>query len=378
MAGRVLFVTGEYPPLRGGVGDYTWQLGCALAAAGWTVEVATRRLPGPAPEGPLVCWQLAGWGRPLWSLLRSLRESGWHGVVHLQYQAGAFDLQGRIVLLPVLARPLPVVTTFHDLRVPYLFPKASLLRRASLRILARTSARVVTTNREDEWELRRWGVRPERLVRIPIGSNLPEPRDPTAVRAGLGLPGGRALVAFFGFRHPEKGLETLLVALDALPEPRPVLLLIGGAQPDVHGARDMGARSLGVSGPVPIVDLGYRPAQEVADLLAAVDVVVLPFRHGASLRNGTLIAALACGAAVISTQPRDPTALAPLRDGEHLRLVPPDNPRALAQALSELLSDAVVRERLRRAARDIARSFSWHDIAAAHDALYRTLLPEGR
>ncbi|MFN3337159.1 MAG: glycosyltransferase, partial [Thermomicrobium sp.] len=124
MTGRVLFVTGEYPPLRGGVGDYTQRLAQGLAASGWAVEIATRLLPRQRSEGLPVRWQLASWGRPLWQMLHELRRSGWRGVLHLQYQAGAFDLQGRVALLPLLARPLPVITTFHDTRVPYLFPNA--------------------------------------------------------------------------------------------------------------------------------------------------------------------------------------------------------------------------------------------------------------
>lgn len=374
MTARVLFVTGEYPPLRGGVADYTDRLRHALAERGWAVDVATRSLPDRPGEDPSVRWRLADWGRSLWRTMRALRRSGWRGIVHLQYQAGAFDLQGRIALLPILARPLPVVTTFHDTRVPFLFPKAGPLRHAVLRLLARTSAAVVITNPEDDRELRRWGVVPERRVLIPIGSNLPEPRDPERARARLDLPLDRSLVAFFGFRQREKGLDTLLAALSALPEPRPVLLLLGGAQPDVPGARSAAPAGMTHAAGVPVLDLGYQPAQDVADLLAAADAVVLPFRRGASLRHGTLIAAVTCGAPVVTTCPSDPLLLTPLRDGEHLRLVPPDDASALAAVLGELLSDVQMRERLRAGARAVASSFAWERIAAAHEQLYHALV----
>lgn len=373
MLERILFLTGEYPPLRGGVGDYTQRLAQELAARGWAVEIATRQLPIHPSDGLPVRWQLASWGRPLWQMLRNLRRSGWRGVLHLQYQAGAFDLQGRVALLPLLARPLPMVTTFHDTRVPYLFPKAGPLRRLALRLLARTSAAVVVTNAEDERELRRWGVLPQRLVRIPIGSNLPSPRDPAGARARVGLNPDQPVVAFFGFRSAEKGLGTLVQALALSPEPRPTLLLLGGEQPDLPSAASEPAAPT-TPAPLPILDLGYRSAQEVADLLAAADLVVLPFRRGASLRHGTLVAALSCGAAVVTTAPAELALLAPLKASEHLYLVPPENPQALARAIADLLAQPHERARLRSGARAIAPYFAWERIVAAHLECYQAVL----
>ena len=44
---RVLFITGEYPSMQGGVGDYTHALGTALAALEVDVHVLTSRQAGP-------------------------------------------------------------------------------------------------------------------------------------------------------------------------------------------------------------------------------------------------------------------------------------------------------------------------------------------
>ena len=38
---RILFITGEYPAMQGGVGDYTRQLSQALGALGVDVHVLT-------------------------------------------------------------------------------------------------------------------------------------------------------------------------------------------------------------------------------------------------------------------------------------------------------------------------------------------------
>ena len=72
-------------------------------------------------------------------------------VVNLQYQAAAYQMHGAINLLPSqLAKHTRTVVTFHDLRVPYLFPKAGPLRWQAVLHMARSVHHVIVTNAEDE------------------------------------------------------------------------------------------------------------------------------------------------------------------------------------------------------------------------------------
>src|SRR5205823_507076 len=76
------FITGEYPPAVGGVGDYTLQLRSALADIGWESDVLSRP-------------QVRHWdARSLVALLRSVPRHA--DIVHIQFQAGAFDLLGDV------------------------------------------------------------------------------------------------------------------------------------------------------------------------------------------------------------------------------------------------------------------------------------------
>ena len=85
-------------------------------------------------------------------------------------------------------------------------------------------------------------------------------------------------------------------------------------------------------------------------------------------------AALACGAAVVTTKPARLEWLHPLRDREHLWLVPPGDPEALRSAIATLLADRAARERLRRAARLASGAFDWDEIARRHIELYEAIL----
>ena len=95
---------------------------------------------------------------------------------------------------------------------------------------------------------------------------------------------------------------------------------------------------------------GFTANDQVSANLLAADCAVLPYRRGASLRHGSLMAALAHGLP-ISTRPSDDVCevagLFPiLNNAQSALLVSPDDPLALAEAVGRLMSDGVLRARL--------------------------------
>jgi glycosyltransferase involved in cell wall biosynthesis len=367
---RVGLVTGEYAPMPGGVGDFTRELGAALVALGAEVHVITVDRAAKQ-SGPVVVHPVVGrwsWGA-LGQVRRLARQLGLE-VVNVQYQAAAYGLAAPIHLLPRTAG-VPAVVTFHDLREPYLFPKAGRLRRAAISYLARSAAGVIVSDPADEAELRaRGGVR--RLRRIPIGSNIaPEPPadyDRGAWRARLGVRPDEFLLGYFGFLNASKGGDTLIMALSTLRErkARVKLILIGGeagasdatdAEFAARVERMIVRYDLGDQ----ILRTGYVAGPEVSGHLLACDAAALPYRDGVSFRRGSLQAALAHGLPIITT---DPAARLPeLRDGENVRLVPADSAPALVLAVTGLLEAPDLRARLGAGARALAEQFRWPAIA---------------
>src|SRR5581483_4096461 len=141
----VCLITGEFPPAVGGVADYTALLAQHLAGRGAGVTVVTTL---PEAEGTRTAAPSPGEGDPSWreepegahelARWRTRFVRGWSSrqigdmaeviqaarpdVVHLQYQAAAFGMAAAVNALPFLLRArgvrAPMVTTFHDLRVP--------------------------------------------------------------------------------------------------------------------------------------------------------------------------------------------------------------------------------------------------------------------
>ncbi|MGC9360145.1 MAG: glycosyltransferase [Anaerolineae bacterium] len=370
---RCLTISGEYPPMRGGVADYSHILGQHLADLGVDVHVLTSldaALPrrGDTHVHPIIeSWS---W-RELFGAVRELLRQLEPDVISIQYQAAAYRLHPAINLLPLRFRNAPIVTTFHDLRVPYLFPKAGPLRKEAVWILARHSRAVIATNAADRVALvAQRGMPP--VHEIPIGSNvtkrLPEAFDRAQWRAMWGLPRSAMVLCYFGFLNPTKGGEELMRCLASLVR-RGVdahLVMIGGT----IGASDPANEAYLASVLALVANLGlqarvhwtdYLPDTEVSAAFGLSDLCVLPYRDGASLRRGSLMAALAHGMPVLSTEPESPVR--ELVDGENIRLVARHSPTALAEAAWNLWQDPKALERLAAGAKELSARFDWHEIA---------------
>ena len=228
-------------------------------------------------------------------------------------------------------------------------------------------------------------------ILIPIGSNIcptpPANFDPDAWRTQIGVGGGGVMLVYFGFLNASKGGETLIHGLDRLIrrgyDCR--LVMLGGQV----GASDPTNRAYLTQVKALISNLGlvdrvmwtdFIPDSEVSAYLLAADMAVLPYRDGASFRRGSLMAALAHGVPVVTTRPQgtSPAGDEPvLVDGVNARLVPPDDPDALARAVGDLIDDPEQRRRLGREAGQLSQAFSWNKIAAQHKAIYAQLLQAG-
>jgi glycosyltransferase involved in cell wall biosynthesis len=399
-------LTGELPPDHGGVGDYTARLSDALAALGVPIGILTRQRPGVPARRSLGASQvpvhgtISSWDVRAWPIVRrALSQLGPRPLLHIQFQAGAFDLGGSVHLLPSLIRVAQprarVVTTFHDFLVPYLFPKAGPARQAANRLLARSSHAAIFTDLAD---LEAAGPGVNGRV-VPIGSNVdPEPSTDTTrsdLRTLLGADDQTFLVGYFGFLNPSKGVPTLLEATRQLVTQQPgrsVRLALIGAESGVSNPTDLPeARAIHDALEQQqlaqcVVRTGYLAPPDLAATLLACDAIALPFRDGASARRGTLMAALAHGLPIVSTLPERRSPLAgpeavwlgsgpngvPVRDGEAILLVPPDDAEALAAALARLADDPALRARLAEGARAAANRIAWPALAAETLAIYES------
>ncbi len=386
----VLLVTGEYPPMQGGVGDYTRELGKAFASLGVEVHILTQGPGGDDDTGPITVHRIRRWG---WNSLRTASNLARRlspDAVQIQYQAAAYGMHPSIHFLPrwlrLTAKQAIVSVTYHDLLVPYLFPKAGRLRWHAVLEMARSSHLAVTTNPADYRRLTA-ALPHARVEEIPIGSNIhPTPPDGfhrDAWRADHGYTKHDCLLVYFGFLNASKGGDVLVNALAKLRDRgcSAKLIMLGGRTGSSDPTNEEFARNverlMQERGVTPLVRwTGFLPPEEVSAWLLSADVALLPYRDGVSFRRGSFMAMLAHGLPVVTTEPEVPHR--DLRHRENVVLVPRGDAQAAADAVAELCRSPELRARISAGARELSRLFSWEQIARMHLEAYHSTAAEQR
>lgn len=373
---RILFVTGEYPPRIGGVGDHVVRLAEGLRAQGVTCFVATESRTVDQPDAGLHA--VAG-RYPLQAVLRTLQivRRVRPDVVHVHYQAGAFARPGELLLLAWLLKRLGrthrLVVTFHDILQPYLFPKAGRLRERVVRGLARSAHTAIYVDELDRRRAVAHGYGEANSRWIPAGPTI-EPSSDTgnrsAARERLGLDATDFIIGFFGFRQASKGVGVLADALrrPELSGPRSLLALIGAASPTTDSRRSEPPVPASTFAGVRLVDAGEQPSDRISQWLIACDVIALPFLDGLSARRGSFMNAVAHGVPVVSTPP--PSMGLVDVGADEAAFAPSGDAAALAVELAAIRDNPARGQQLVRGSRAIASRHTWSAIAHRTLAAY--------
>ncbi|MCX4980030.1 glycosyltransferase family 4 protein [Streptomyces sp. NBC_00572] len=231
-------------------------------------------------------------------------------------------------------------------------------RGGVLRLLERRTVRAATVVLATSSELvdraRRRGARDARLAPVTV----PAARGPVCLhdgkaRAELGAV-GRPLLMAVGALERGRGYRTLLDAAREWREldPQPLLVIAGEGRERAALQRRIVAEGL------PVRLIGRR--EDVAELLAAADVAVLPSRWEA--RSLLAQEALRLGVPLVATA----VGGVPELVGEAAELVPYGDSAALAGAVRGLLEDVERRMDLAAAGRVQAGSWPTEDETVAH------------
>ena len=238
---------------------------------------------------------------------------------------------------------------------------------------AEAAAVIVHTQAARERMVRR-GVRPERVQVLPAGIPAPAPgpapEAAAAARERWGVAGSR-VATIFGYVTPDKGYETALEALKALP-PAVHLLIAGGTRVEHEEAYlavlRTAIREHGLERRVTIT--GFLEEPEIAAAMALSDVVLVP--HTAANGSYSVMIALSYGKAVLAS---DLDCFRELAE-EHgcVELFPAGDDRALADRLGFLLASGGTRRALEAAARRFAAERSWSTVARRTLEVYEEAL----
>ncbi len=360
----------------GGIGRYTRELIAALARLDDRTDyrLFAAGMPSsklPAPPGPNFTWKparlSAKWFARLWHRARlPIPIEVWAGTVRL--------LHAPDFTLPPVRQGTRTLLTVHDLsfvRAPET-TTASLrayLNRAVPHSVARADHVLADSQatRQDLIDL--YGTPPDKISVLYGGVDARfapvEDRDIVQiVRARYGI-GEGSFILSVGTVQPRKNYVRLVEALHRLDRPDLRLVIVGG-----KGWLDdpLYRRIEALKMEKQVRLLGFVRDEDLPTLYSTAEVFAFP-----SLYEGfglPLLEAMACGVPVVASR----TSSLPEVVGEAGLLVDPHDVDGLADALTHVLSDTELRQKLIALGHRRARQFTWERAAGQLRAQYAALV----
>ena len=373
---RVCLVTSVPIPPEEGIGYYVWNLAQQLVHKGHSAQIITR---GRLGRGSSECLDKIAIWRPTFAPLYPFHVH-FHGlfvnrlVARLEHQVDIFHVH--TPLPPVVRTARPVFLTVHtpmraDTRSIPLRNVNSLLVKLQLPVsyrlehrLLHSSTQVTAVARSVANELREYGISPAEVTVLGNGvdherftSGGADPMDPPYILS----------VGRLGLR---KGLEDLVECARLVCGENPgVQFCIAGKGP-LEAKLKAAIHRAGLEGRVLL--LGH-----VADRTRMVELYrqATLFVHPAHYEGlpTVLLEAMACGRPVVATAVSG--ALDVITPGENGMLVPPREPKALAEALLALLGDPTLRHHLGQNARKtVEQHYSWDVVSEQYLACYEQVV----
>ena len=370
---RFLFVS-TYPPTRCGIATFTESLVGAMARIrGGTVDNGVIRMVTDWDDSISLEPEIVvdtdvttpDWARPLGTWCTG------YDLLWIQHEFGIFGPDDGGSVLDLCRRsPLPIATTLHTVMV-----SPSDRQRTIIESLGDASEVVVVMSKQAGRRLiERYDIDPEKVHVVPHGTQFSPRRRHGEHRRS------RPTIVNWGLIGPGKGLETGIRAVALLRhiEPPPRLVIRGATHPNVKRREGEAYRDwlvelvgeLGVQGSVEMSD-EYMTPQELESLIHSADMALIPYDTTEQVTSGVLVDAIGAGLPVVATA--FPHSLELLSSGAG-RVVPHQDPKALATAIEALLTDSSALAAAGDEAMRVGRDFAWPRVALEYERLGRQVV----
>ena len=301
-----------------------------------------------------------------------LKRRWWSLGLPLHLLRNSFDLfHGTNYEIPFWSRR-PTVVTIHDLSMLLLsgVHRQDLIWRSRWRLpwMVKRASRIITPSNSIKTELcAAFGIHPDKVAVTP---EAPRPvfkrREDHELLRRHGIAGD--FILFVGTIEPRKNLRRLVEAFDQMlrnTSLSPTLVIAGGKgwmmDDFVSFIKEKGLKDR-------VCLTGYLEDQDLCGLYSTCRAFVYP-----SLYEGfglPPLEAMACGAPVITS--RTPALMETVDTAA--RLIDPEDVDDIARAMTEMLSDAQVREHYAELGKVHVKKFSWEQTALKTIEVYRELL----
>jgi len=303
---KILILSGAFPPDKCGVGDYTSKLYDALLKTKVDGDIYLLSSHELLKNGKRVSLR----PKPLlWNffevkqIIREIKQIN-PDIINLQFPTARYRMSVSILFLVFFLKQLGfrIVTTLHE----YSFsPKLAQLRT---NFIIMSSDKLIVVDEKYKSDIaNRKLCESKSILYIPIGSNIERSElDAAGIQKVRGqyLTTKGLLIGYFGFIFPAKGIESFIKLGKSLKQQNRNFKIVIAAELNSKNSYHQQLKKLIQMSNLDedLVVTGYLPANKIADILKSMDVVIFPFTHGISTKNGSVLAALNQGVNVISTK----------------------------------------------------------------------------
>jgi len=294
-------------------------------------------------------------------------------IVCVQHEYGLFGGPAGSHLLKLLGDlRMPVVTTLHTV----LKDPAPEYRDVMCKLSDLSDKLVVMSHKASDFLQDIYAVPEEKIVFIHHGIPDTPFIDPSFYKDKFGVEGKKVLLTF-GLLSPNKGIENVLRALPAVIKKHPdvAYIILGATHPHILKLQGDEYRIL-LQQLVRKLDIGehvifqnrFVELKELCEFLGIADIYVTPYLNEAQITSGTLAYAMGTGKAIISTPYWYATEMLAEDRG---RIVPFDNPEAMAEQIISLLDNDVDRHAMRKKAYIFSRDAVWKEVSRKYLQVFR-------
>ncbi|MFA5129350.1 MAG: glycosyltransferase family 4 protein [Patescibacteria group bacterium] len=356
---KIVHISCVAPPDSGGIGQSAYEIVRHLRLRGMDAQLVApvRRTSDTVKDEP--------WVVRLPSMIRWGNAAALSGIDPLMAQADIVHLHypffgtAEAVAQYCIWHRKPLVMTFHmDASAP--FPLGLIF--GAYRIFAQTAiiraCKKIFVSSKDYAEHSSLGgffaMHPERFVELPFGVDHAMFKIGPDVRTQFDIPADAKTIGFVGaldHAHRFKGLPELLRVTSRIPDAH--LLIVGdGDQRRVYEAQ---ANQIGVMPRCHF--LGRVDQDTLANAYRSMDVFAFPSTGRAEAFGLVAAEAAACGAPCVASDLFGVRTV--VKHDETGLLVPPRDEKRLQDALTSILRDRALRDRLSRHAAISASRFDW-------------------
>ena len=361
-------VVGNYLPRQCGIATFTTDLVEALSAEApdincWAVAINDRPEGYAYPEK--VRFEINQNTLTDYSMASEFLNISQVDIVCVQHEYGIFGGPAGSHLLKLLGEiRMPVVTTLHTvLRDP-----APEYREVMCKLSDLSDKLIVMSRMAFDFLKDIYSVPEEKIAFIHHGIPDMPFIDSSFYKDKFGVEGKKVLLTF-GLLSPNKGIENVLQALPSVTRKHPdvIYIILGATHPHIlkaHGEEyrislQQLLRRLNISGHV-MFQNRFITLKELCEFLGIADIYITPYLEEAQITSGTLAYAMGTGKAVISTPYWYATEM--LAEGRG-RIVPFNNPDAMAEQIIDLLDNDIDRNAIRKKAYTFCREAIWKEVS---------------